>query len=1349
MENVPLPKFRLSLLARFELAGPDGPVDLPNKKLAGLLAYLACTAPVPQPREKLATLLWGSHFDTQARQNLRQALFRLRRALGEDALISDGEEILLGPGVFVCDATRLEALIRQGSRASLAEAVDLYKQGLLADVAITEEAWADWVTSERQRLEGLALDALVRLGEIELELGDADKALETAHRALAINDLREDAHRLIVEGLSATGRKAEALKHYQDLVTLLKRELNTEPDAATKSLVAELRSTQPPSRSPAVRETAKCALPQPDQLPPTPRMIRDSDEEVADKSPARGDAALPTVAAGSTSPERRQLTIMVCTMVGAMSLSAGLDPEDIRDQIGSFHETVADVVARFDGFVAQHLSDGVVVYFGYPLAREHDAEQAVRAGLAILDAVGSLNATSGVPLRVRGGIATGLVVVGEQLGTGDTRQCIAIGEAPTMAAQLQAVAAPGEIVVATSTRRLVGGMFDCHALAADKLKGLPRPVEAWQVRGETAGVSRFEARHAGKLSPLVGRQEEMDLLLRRWDQAKLGEGRVVLLSGEPGIGKSRIAESLLTRLEGEPHGRLRYFCSPHHTHSPLYPFIAQLERVVGFEPGSSAATKLDKLEALLEPRAKNAPRDVSLIAELLEVPADGRYPALTMSPQQKREMTLTALLDQLDGVATQSPVLIVFEDAHWIDPTSLDLLDRTIARIADLPVLLVVTFRAEFQPAWVGQPHVTMLPLSRLGRRDSAGIIGGVTKGKMLPDTVVEQVLAHADGVPLFIEELTSTLLESGVLRERAGGYVHHGPLPPLAIPTTLQASLVARLDRLATVKGVAQIGAAIGREFSDELIGAVAPLTPGELDAALERLTASGLISRRGTPPGATYSFKHALVQDAAYVTMLKSRRQQLHERIAKVLVERFPAMAERLPEVVAHHFAEAGFASEAIGYWLKAGERAVKHSAHVEAVKHLTQGMGLIQLLPTSPKRGRKELALHLALGPAITATKGYSAQETLHVYSRARDLLGDSATLAEQMIALWGLWNVHWGRAEHIAGLDVAKQCRALALRHEDAEALALANRMMGITLCLMGAFAEARRHLEGILGLSTTSQEVSNYFDLAYGHDNRVVALSYLARVLWPLGYPEQAATAAMEAVARARAIGHAITSAVALHAEVVLGAFGGDLQRAATQTDEMVVHCIEHSLANFENWARFYQGAILARRGDPRHGIEVMRGANTTADTMNAKVFRPLRLGHLAAAHARLGQVEVGLDLLGEAIQTMEETGERFFEAELYRLRGEMCLTLGRNVQAETALKRGLIVARHQQARIWELRTATSLARLWHDHGRSAEARDLLTPIYDWFTEGFDLPDLKHARSVLDGLIRISPEVTRS
>jgi len=923
MTDVLLPKYSLKLLGRFELSGPEGPVELANKKLAALLAYLACSAPVRQSREKLATLLWGSHFEAQAQQNLRQALFRLRRALGHHALMSDGDDVWLAPGVIDCDVARLKALSGEGSRASLAAAADLYQDPLLADLYIAEEAWADWLGAERLRLEGLALDAMIRYAEQALQSGNAESALKAANRAISVNALREDAHRLIVQALVATGRKAEALKHYQDLVGLLKRELNTEPDAATKSLVAELRTTQPPSRSSAVgiaKTEAAAAL---------------DDEPVALRS-------------GSS--ERRQLTIMACNMVDSMALSARFDPEDMRDLIATFHKVVADVASRFDGFVAQHLGDGVLVYFGYPAAHEHDTEQAVRAGLAIVDAVGTLKASPGLSLQTRVGIATGLVVVGEQLGTSDTGQRVAIGETPNLAARLQAAAAPGEVVIAASTRRLVGRMFDCHPLGIVGIAGLPQAVEAWQVRGDVAGVSRFEARRVGTLSPLVGRQEEIDRLLRRWDQARRGEGQVVLLSGEPGIGKSRIAEDLLERLEGEWQACLRYFCSPHYSQSPLHPFVAQLEASAGFESDSDAGARLDRLEALLGPTSRNAPRDVALLAELLEVPADGRFPALAASPQQKREMILTALLDRLDSLAAKGPVLIVFEDVHWIDPTSQELLDRLVARAAERAVLLVVTMRPELHPAWIGEPQVTTLPLSRLGRRDSAGLLAGVAGDKTLPDAVVEQVLAQADGVPLFIEELATTLIESGLLRETAQGYVLDRPLPPLAVPTTLQASLMARLDRLGPVKEVAQIGAVIGREFSHELLAAVSNLSAMDLEAGLDRLTASGLVSRRGAPPIATYAFKHALVQDAAYATLLRTRRRALHASIAELLVERFAAMAESLPELVAHHYSEAGFAAEAIGYWRKAGQRASVRSANREAVSSFERAIALLDAMPQS---------------------------------------------------------------------------------------------------------------------------------------------------------------------------------------------------------------------------------------------------------------------------------------------------------------------------------------------------------------------------------------------------------------
>jgi predicted ATPase/class 3 adenylate cyclase len=912
-----LGRYNLKLLGRFELRGPEGPIELPNKKLAALLAYLACTSPEPQSREKLATLLWGSHFDAQARQNLRQALFRLRRALGPGALIVDGDEISLATAVVECDAIRLKALSRDGSPASLAAAADLYQDSLLVDVNIAEEAWATWHAAERQRLEGLALDAMIGHAGQALKSGNPEAALKAANRAVAVNALREDAHRLVVQALAGTGRKAEALKHYQDLVARLKRELNAEPDMLTKSLAAELRSAH---------------------------------EVAGPAPPTKPDERSPAAVIRSGASERRQLTIMACHIVDSMALSACLGPEDMRDLVASFHKVVTDVVSGFDGFVAQYLGDGVFVYFGYPSAHEHDPEQAVHAGLAVVAAVRRLKTASGQTVQAGVGIATGPVVVGERLGADGIGQRVAIGETPNLAARLQAAAAPGEVAIAASTHRLIGRLFDCRALGAIEMAGLPQPVEAWQVRGEAAGISRFEARRSRPLSPLVGRQEEIELLRRRWNQAKHGEGRVVLLSGESGIGKSRIAENLLAGLEGEPHVRLRYFCSPHYTNSTLYPVIIQLERAAGFEPGSDAGTRFDGLEALLKPTSKDLSRDAALIAELLGVPADGRYSPLAVSSQQKREMTLTALLAQVDGVAAQGPLLIVVEDAHWIDPTSLDLLDRMVDRAADLPMLLVVTVRPEFEPTWVGQPHVTILPLSRLGRQDSAGIIAGIANGKAMPDAVVEQILARTDGVPLFIEELTTTLIESGLLRETTDHYVLDGPLPTLAVPTTLQASLVSRLDRLGAANDMAQIGAAIGREFSHELIAAVSILAPMDFGAALERLTASGLISRRGTPPDATYTFRHALVQDAAYATMLKSRRRQLHSSIAKVLVEQFPAMAESQPELVAHHFTEAGLAAEAIAYWRRAGQLASARSANLEAVKSFERALHLLEALPES---------------------------------------------------------------------------------------------------------------------------------------------------------------------------------------------------------------------------------------------------------------------------------------------------------------------------------------------------------------------------------------------------------------
>ncbi len=1039
--------------------------------------------------------------------------------------------------------------------------------------------------------------------------------------------------------------------------------------------------------------------------------------------------------------ERRQLTVIFCDLVGSTDLSARLDPEDLRDVIGAYRGRVADAVARFDGFLAGYPGDGVLVYFGYPRSHEDDAERAVRAGLAAVAAVRSLSTGAGIRLQARVGIATGLVVVGEQIGVGETQQVDATGETPNLAARLQALAEPGEVVIAANTRRLVGRMFDCRALGAIEIKGLPQPVETWQVLGESAGVSRFEAMHADALSPLVGRQEEIELLLRRWDQAKAGEGRIALLSGEPGIGKSRIAESLLARLGDEAHVRLRYFCSPYHAHSALYPFIAQLEQAAGFELGSDAGARLDKLEALLKLTAKNVARDVALIAELLEVPADGRYPALQVSPQQKRELTLTTLLGQLDGVAAQRPLLIVFEDAHWIDPTSLDLLNRIVARVADLPVLLIITCRPEFQPTWVGQPHVTMLPLSRLGRRDGAGIIAGITKGKALPDAVAEQILARADGVPLFIEELTSTMLESGLLREITDRYALDGPLPPLAIPTTLRAALVARLDRLASVKGasikeIAQIGAALGREFSYRLIAAVAPTAGAPLETALAQLGAAELIFARGEPPGSTYIFKHALVQEAAHASLLHSERQRLHGQITDALNEHFPEIIESHPELMAHHLAEAGLTERAIEYLQKAGERAIQRSANIEAIAHLKRALELLQLLPDHQGRTRKTLELVVLLGQAMIAGRGYAAAETKEVLRRAKALIDESTDLAQKFSILYGIWACHYVGGEVALQRDAAADFLREAERHGDTAALCLSHRALGATYVTMGEFAAGRQHLERARALYGAEEHARLRYQ--YGQDIGVTALCYLSWALWHLGYFDQASEVAAEALRRAEEISHPHTQVYTIcHARGMLDIFRRRHEETRSYAGLVVALSVEHGFPFWAAGGRILNGWAATCQGETELGIDLLRDGVTAWRKTGARLWLPIFLALEADAHAKAGHSDTALQVIDEAILISEETGERWAIAEVLRIKASLLLATGRPFEeGEALLVNSLEIARHQQARSWELRTACDLARLWQHQGRGGEALQLVRTIYDQFTEGFDTADLRDAKALL-------------
>jgi class 3 adenylate cyclase/tetratricopeptide (TPR) repeat protein len=1059
-----------------------------------------------------------------------------------------------------------------------------------------------------------------------------------------------------------------------------------------------------------------------------------------------GREATPGEPAPSNKPaERRHLTVMICDLVGSTALTARLDPEDMGAVIDAYHAACARITLSYDGFLADFRGDGILIYFGYPRAHEDDAGRTVRAGLDIIAAVSRLETRAREPLSVRIGVATSIVVVGDLGGEIKLRDHLVVGDAPNLAARLQGLTEPNTIVVAESTRRLLGDVFTLRDLGKHSLKGMGEPVGAWVVEGLSTPRSRFDSVRTAGLADFVNRHAEMSFLRERQRLAWQGEGQAILISGEAGIGKSRLVAALAAQIGVQSDSWFQYQCSPYHAGSALRPFIEQLERAAGFKADDSSDIRLDKLEALLAPAAADVRAVAPLLASLLSIPFGDRYPALGLSPAQQRRRTLAALLDQLERQARQQPVLLLMEDVQWADDTSLELLQLIVERIRQLPVLAFVTFRFEFEPPWSALAHVGRLVLGRLNRECVESITRHIVSGRALPADIMKQIVAKTDGNPLFVEELTKAVLETGALVEHADGYRLSGPAPAMAIPDTLQASLMARLDRLHSIKGIAQIGAVIGREFSYTLIHAVVGGDEGVLKHALAELEQAELLFRDSEIPDPLYRFKHALVRDAAYESLLKRRRQELHGQIARTLVDKFPDLVTNDPEILAHHFTEAGLVDSAITYWLKAGTHASSRSANAEAVKHLRRGIELVRNLEPAAKRARKELDFYLALGPVVAATEGDAAEETVRVFSHARDLLGDRGTLDEQMTVLWGVYLAHNMRAEHRAALDVARQFLDLAAEHDHPGVSALANRFMGQTLYFTGAFVASRAHLERTLELCATNPEaVATY--RRFGVDDQVYTLTLLAITLLLLGYPERSAVAWQQAESRARALGRAFTTAIAFTHLAMLGAIGGDLQHALANADEAIILSVDNEFA-VERRARFYRGALFARAGNPTLGLELMQNALESVERKSETGRRSVFLLHLAYAHASLGRPDVGLALLDEAIQTAQTTDEKYYEAEFYRQRGEILLSMGRKRDGEAALEQALTIARTQEARWWELRAATDLAEHLCDEGRLAEADDLLRPIHAWFVEGLDTSlDLKRAKALLDRLTPFKTEI---
>jgi class 3 adenylate cyclase/predicted ATPase/DNA polymerase III delta prime subunit len=1030
---------------------------------------------------------------------------------------------------------------------------------------------------------------------------------------------------------------------------------------------------------------------------------------------------------------------MFCDLVGSTALASRLDLEDLRDVIGAYHHDVAETVRRFDGFVAKYMGDGVLMYFGYPAAHEDDAERAVRAGLALVDAVRNLRGV-GELLQVRIGVATGPVVVGDLIGAGAAQEQAVVGETPNLAARLQAHAAPDAVVIDQRTHRLTGGLFEYEDLGAIEVKGFAEPVRAWRVFGESAVENRFEALHpSGDESPLVRREEEIELLLRRWQRARTGEGQVVLLSGEPGIGKSRITTALQQRLVGEQHALVRYFCSPHHQDSALHPTIAQLERAAGFAREDTPEIKLTKLETLLAPtQASN--EDVALLAELLSIPAAtaGCRPVPDLTPQRKKELTFETLLRQLAVLARQQPVLMIFEDIHWIDPTSREQLDRLVDRVQGLPVLLLVTLRPEFFPPWTGQAQVTTLTLNRLDRSESAALVQRIAGNEgALSAEAVDEIVARTDGVPLFMEELTKAVVEAN------GGaklVISGAPAAARAVPATLHASLMARLDRLGpAAKKVAQVGAAIGREFSYELLAAVAgQQNHADVRNQLNRLVEAGLLFQRGSPPEASYVFKHALVQDAAYSTLLRKLRQQLHRDIAQRLERHDPGVVRSQPELLAYHYSEAGLHESAIAYWTAAGERAVRRAANTEAVRHFRRALALLGDQAETPERAAMELKILAELGPAILSTQGWTAPEVEIVYDRALKLARAIEGSADLVTPLVGLWIFHHARGEFGKARESIQELFRVAQTLNDPNLLLQAHHAAWPTPMFCGDFVTAYKHVEQGLALYDERRHRHHAFQYM-GHDPAVCAHALGAIIAWVQGYPDRAARHADSAVQFARQLEHAPTLAHALWFVCTYYILRYDVEAALAASSETLALCEEHQLAQPKAAGMLYRGWALVQNGEIGKGLTLAQDGLATWERGGVGAFLQQGRFVLAEICSVAGRRDEAIDLLEAALAHGYQTGERWCEARVHHLRAQMFLASEQWAQAEECLQTALDIARGQKARSFELRSAASLARLWRDQKRHHEAYGLLAPIYAEFTEGLDTPELRQAKVLLDEL----------
>jgi class 3 adenylate cyclase len=1039
------------------------------------------------------------------------------------------------------------------------------------------------------------------------------------------------------------------------------------------------------------------------------------------------EAAIAPAVHASPQAERRQLTVMFVDLVGSTALSGRLDPEEMSELIRGYQNVVTGEITRVGGHVAKFLGDGVLAYFGWPKADEHATERAVRAGLAIAAAVPGLRSPGGEPLAAHVGIATGLVVVGELIGEGAAREEAVVGETPNLAARLQGLAEPGMVVVAPGTRRLLGDLFEFEDMGPRALKGVAEPVRVWRVSGPGDAEGRFEALRRSGLTPQVGREPELGLLLDRWRLAGAGEGQAVLLLGEPGVGKSRLVLELRERLRDQPRARLSYACSPHHANSALWPVIRQVERAAGFGRDDPPPVRLAKLAGLLRQALPDPDEALPLVAELLSIPARAGYVPLDLTPQERKARTFEVLLAQLGGLAARRPVLMVLEDAHWLDPTTHEFFDQAVERLRRLPVLLVATLRPDVAPPWTGFPHVTLLTLGRLARSEAAALAAQTAGGHALPDEVLERILARTGGVPLFVEELTKAVLETG-------------PPGDGDVPASLHDTLMARLDRLGPVKEVAQVGAVIGREFQHRLLAAVAELPEEQLADAAGQLVRAELVFRRGAGSDATYSFKHALVRDAAYLSLLRSRRRLLHGRVAAAIERRFPEIAAASPETLALHLEEGGRALDAATRWHEAAGRADLRAAYLEARSYLERALSLVSPEKDEPAFLRQRLGSLLALANVWRNLEGAPSraaaalsEETL----RLADAVGDDE---QRFAARWNAWASHQYLGRFAEARRELGVLRRLTGGDAGGDRALLITHAAWTTHLYIGRLGTCARAVEHGLGLYDPIRHRAHRFTFG-AHDPGVCCRATGGLVAWLRGRPERADALAEGAVALGVEIRHGYSIGVALIFRTFLAHYSRRPELALPLLEE-IDRWVERSELSplyrlLGDFVRMWASAATGRHAD----VELDRLRSAVGLLRERLTFRKSYQLALAAETALLcGEPLQAWAWLDEALAFEAATGERFWLAEIHRLRAGCALAgVAAAGEPEPHLARALSVARDTGARSLELRTAADLARLWAERGERRKAYDLLRPVFGRFTEGLDTPDLQEAKALLDGL----------